>query len=106
MASIGKKDKPIYLRRDRSYVGLLDWVSVQPVVFYDVDDRRAWLVDGASALLHLLRASIDRDRMKPVYRSRWKFNGMLEGLSSAWRQDRCYQGLGEFRQPQPQTLPR
>ena len=33
MVSLGKRDKPIYLRRDRSYVGLLDWVSQQPVVF-------------------------------------------------------------------------
>jgi hypothetical protein len=33
-------------------------ISERHFVFYDRDDRRAWLVDGASGLLHLLRASI------------------------------------------------
>ena len=38
-----------------------------------------WLVDGASALLHLTRASIEQDRHKPVYRLNWRFDGLLEG---------------------------
>ncbi|RYO97372.1 hypothetical protein DL765_011216 [Monosporascus sp. GIB2] len=38
--------------------------------------------DGASALLHLVRASIDQDRIKPAYSSKWKFNSTLEGDSS------------------------
>ena len=80
--SIGKKDKPIYLQRMKSYSGLLDWVSLQPIMFYDVGDRRAWLGDGASALLHLVRASIDRDRDEPAYRSKWRFDGKLEGDAS------------------------
>ncbi|MBE3048314.1 hypothetical protein IMZ48_38580 [Candidatus Bathyarchaeota archaeon] len=60
----------------------LDWVADQPVVIYGVDDRRAWLVDGASALLHLVRASIERDRDRPAYRDKWKFNGLLKGSSA------------------------
>lgn len=75
--SLGKKDKPIWLQRNRGSSALLHWVSVQPVIFYDIDDRRAWLADGASALLHLVRASIDRDRNEPAYRSKWKFDGLL-----------------------------
>ncbi|KAH7136252.1 hypothetical protein EDB81DRAFT_77443 [Dactylonectria macrodidyma] len=80
--SIGKRDKPVYLQRAKSYSGLLDWISVQPLVFYDVGDQRAWLVDGASALLHLVRASIEQDRSRPAYRSKWRFNGTLEGSQS------------------------
>ena len=30
--------------------------------FFDVDTRRAWLVNGRSALLHLVRASLQRSR--------------------------------------------
>lgn len=37
-------------------------VSSRYVVFYDVDDRRAWLVNGASAVLHLVRASLEDNR--------------------------------------------
>jgi len=31
-------------------------------VLYDLGDRRAWLVDGVSALLHLVRASLEKDQ--------------------------------------------
>lgn len=34
-------------------------ISERHFVFYDRDERRAWLVDGASTLLHLLRASLE-----------------------------------------------
>ena len=60
----------------------MDWVSSQPIVFYDVTACRAWLIDGASALLHLVRASIRQDRQRPAYKSGWKFDGSLEGDSS------------------------
>lgn len=60
----------------------MNWVSSQPIVFYDVTDCRAWLIDGASALLHLVRASIHQDRQRPAYKSGWKFDGSLEGDSS------------------------
>jgi hypothetical protein len=38
----------------------LKWISDKFVLLFDVEDKRAWLVDGASALLHLLRASIQK----------------------------------------------
>lgn len=81
IASIGIRDKPVYLPQANSYLGLLDWVSGQPIIFYDVDaeDRRAWLTDGASALLHLVRASIKQDEQNPVYQPTWIFNGLLKG---------------------------
>ncbi|KAJ0417237.1 hypothetical protein BJY00DRAFT_316023 [Aspergillus carlsbadensis] len=55
--AVGTKDMAFgsdlgeYLRR-------LQWVAKQYVVLYDVGDSRAWLIDGATALLHLLRASM------------------------------------------------
>lgn len=79
MIEIGIKDKPIHMSRGSRFTDLLAWIAEQPMVLYDPGDRRAWLVDGASALLHLVRASMERDRNNPVYRSRWRFNGTLRG---------------------------
>lgn len=81
MIALGKKDKPTRLTRGTSLSASLDWVADQPVVFYDVDNRRAWLVDGASALLYMVRASIERDREREAYRGKWRFNGQLNGRS-------------------------
>ncbi|KAL3440927.1 hypothetical protein BJX65DRAFT_300118 [Aspergillus insuetus] len=41
------------------YLRRLQSLSRRYVVFYDVGNRRGWLVDGASALLHLVRASLE-----------------------------------------------
>ncbi|KAI9172522.1 hypothetical protein HJFPF1_02024 [Paramyrothecium foliicola] len=55
------------------------WLGyLQPIVLYDVSERRAWLADGASVLLHLVRATIDRDKNEPAYRSKWRFDGVLK----------------------------
>lgn len=43
----------------------LKWISKKFVVLYDVHERRAWFVDGASALLHLVRASLRHDGSDP-----------------------------------------
>lgn len=56
-AVIGLKDKAIHLQPD-SYAAQIRWIAKKYVTLYDVTDRRAWLVDGASALLHLVRASL------------------------------------------------
>lgn len=82
MIALGKRAKPVHLSRGESLSDSLDWVADQPVVFYDIDNRTAWLVDGASALLHLVRASIERDRDRQAYRDKWKFNGPLKGTSA------------------------
>ena len=52
---LNKKQQPIRLTRARDYPSLLNWVKNKTINFYDVSCRRAWLVDGASALLHLVR---------------------------------------------------
>ncbi|KUJ15384.1 uncharacterized protein LY89DRAFT_735500 [Mollisia scopiformis] len=58
--AIGIKDKSIRVDFGDDYVSMLSMISKRHFVFHDLDeeDRRAWLVDGASALLHLLRASL------------------------------------------------
>jgi hypothetical protein len=56
---IGKKDRALHISNwGDDYLGLIDTMSKRFVLLYDVNDRRAWLVDGASTILHILRASI------------------------------------------------
>ncbi|KAL2857601.1 hypothetical protein BJX68DRAFT_253082 [Aspergillus pseudodeflectus] len=50
--SRGKKDKPSHSEFGE-YLHRIMSIAKKYVVFYDVSTRRAWLVDGASALLHL-----------------------------------------------------
>lgn len=56
--SEGRKD--IRLRRN-SYIVRMKWISQKFVILWDVEDKRGWLVNGASALLHLVRASLAQD---------------------------------------------
>lgn len=67
--SIGCKDMPIHVSRS-AYVPKLQWISKKFVVLWDEDDKRGWLVNGISALLHLLRASLE-------YNSTDKFNSVF-----------------------------
>ncbi|KAL8364543.1 hypothetical protein RB595_003701 [Gaeumannomyces hyphopodioides] len=59
---IGKKEKPVRTVGETDYYKQLLWAEKRFVVFFDVRDRRAWLVDGLSALLHLVRASVEHSR--------------------------------------------
>jgi hypothetical protein len=59
---IGKKDKGIFVGGLGGYASRLKFIAKQYVVLYDLADRRAWLVDGLSALLHLVRASLEHDQ--------------------------------------------
>ena len=67
--SIGCKDMPIHVSRS-AYVSKLQWISKKFVVLWDEEDKRGWLVNGISALLHLLRASLE-------YNSTDKFNSVF-----------------------------
>jgi hypothetical protein len=82
MLSVGIKDKPVRMSRATSYKGLLEWVDKKPIVLYDTGSRRAWLLDGSSALLYLVRASIESDRNKPMYSPTWEFHGAFRGDSA------------------------
>ncbi|KAG7426624.1 Vegetative incompatibility protein HET-E-1 [Fusarium oxysporum f. sp. raphani] len=74
MLDVNKKEQPFWLQREKDYPSFLNWVKLQPVVFYDVEERRAWLVDGASALLHLVRISLHLDINDPESAYDWVYD--------------------------------
>jgi hypothetical protein len=73
-ARINQREQPIISGEARDFPQVLDWLSEQFVNFYDVTDRRAWLVDGASALLHLVRISLQLDETNPDSTYNWVFD--------------------------------
>ncbi|KID83294.1 Pfs, NACHT and Ankyrin domain protein [Metarhizium guizhouense ARSEF 977] len=60
--ALGKKDKPARAAKSSDYHKQLEWIDQRFVVLFDPKDRRAWLIDGLSALLHLVRASLAHRR--------------------------------------------
>ena len=80
--ALNVKEKPFWLRRENDYPSLLKWVSLQPIIFYDTSSRRAWLVDGASALLQLVRSSLHQDENDPESAYDWVFDP--DKLSCDW----------------------
>lgn len=77
-----QKPKPIRSHHDKTYSELLDFAADQFFTFYDVKDRRAWLVDGASALLYLVRISLNYDATKADSTYDWVFDSTK--LKSIW----------------------
>ncbi|KAL2853313.1 hypothetical protein BJY01DRAFT_244279 [Aspergillus pseudoustus] len=59
--SVGIKDRPVHVSRN-CYVRKLKWLRGKFVILWDEDDKRGWLINGPSALLHLVRASLDHDQ--------------------------------------------
>ncbi|KAN0086849.1 hypothetical protein V8E54_000537 [Elaphomyces granulatus] len=55
--AVGVKDPPLHLTRN-GYIPKLQWIHTKYVVLWDEQDKRGWLVNGSSALLHLVRASL------------------------------------------------
>jgi hypothetical protein len=78
--AIGIKDIPLHLKREGSYLDQIEDAYNNYVILYDADDKRAWLVNGATALLHIIRASIE-DTRGGKFRSQFLFN--LEDLKEA-----------------------
>ncbi|KAK1759673.1 hypothetical protein QBC47DRAFT_398481 [Echria macrotheca] len=60
-ATPGQKDTPIHISKN-GYIDKLRWISQKYVVFWDVEDKRGWMVNGSDALLHLLRGSLEHSR--------------------------------------------
>lgn len=60
----GRKDIPLYLKHDCPYEVEIDHARNLRMVLYDTKDRTGWLVDGASALLHLSRAKLSQKPYK------------------------------------------
>ncbi|KFH48915.1 hypothetical protein ACRE_002250 [Hapsidospora chrysogenum ATCC 11550] len=71
---INKKEQPVHVRRTGDYPAILGRVGMQPIMFYDTASRRAWLTDGASALLHLVRISLHLDGHDPNSTYDWVFD--------------------------------
>ncbi|KAF5625645.1 Pfs domain protein [Fusarium sp. NRRL 52700] len=59
--SIGRKDRPVNATRG-TYKDKLEWLDWNYVTLWDVGEKRGWLLNGAAALLHLLRASLEHCR--------------------------------------------
>lgn len=62
--SVGHKDIPVHVSQD-GFIPRLKWVSKMYVVLWDTECKRAWLINGTAALLHLVRASLERDKTDP-----------------------------------------
>ncbi|KAH8887912.1 hypothetical protein GQ53DRAFT_272153 [Thozetella sp. PMI_491] len=56
--ALANRHRPPQPRAGDDYIRKLRMLCAIYVVLFDVEERRAWLVDGASALLHLLRKSL------------------------------------------------
>lgn len=65
----GKRVPSVRIEQDEDDIfGRLESLSQRHVIFHDMmrNHRRAWLIDGPSALLHLVRASIVADSRGPM----------------------------------------
>ncbi|KAI1389138.1 uncharacterized protein F4822DRAFT_443821 [Hypoxylon trugodes] len=72
-ATIFRKAKSLGAEAQKDYTMRLKRISKQFVALYDAQERRAYLVDGASALLHLVRASL-RHSLNDPFKSLCLYN--------------------------------
>ncbi|VUC25621.1 unnamed protein product [Clonostachys rosea] len=67
--SLGKKDTPVHVARN-GYIPKLQWLSTKLVLLWDEQDKRGWLINGTSALLYLVRSSLEhnsRDKFRSAF---------------------------------------
>ncbi|KAK4224029.1 hypothetical protein QBC38DRAFT_34047 [Podospora fimiseda] len=72
--AIGVKQKSLHSQFGTNYIAMLRFIRRRYFLIYDCRDRRAWLVDGASVLLHLVRASLEDILDDAVFRSILRFS--------------------------------
>jgi hypothetical protein len=65
--AIGVKDVPLHLSREGTYVDKIRDIHASFFIFFDTDDRRGWMVNGATALLHIVRAHLEDLRNSLFY---------------------------------------
>ncbi|KAE8141258.1 hypothetical protein BDV38DRAFT_237643 [Aspergillus pseudotamarii] len=58
---LGRKDTPVHISRN-GYIRKLKWISKKYVLLWDEADKRGWVVNGTSALLHLVYATLEQDK--------------------------------------------
>lgn len=68
----GLKETPIHVARS-GHITQLEWIVTKFVLLWDERDKRGWLINGASALLHLVRASLKHDK-EGLFKSVFLFN--------------------------------
>ncbi|KAJ5675532.1 hypothetical protein N7462_008429 [Penicillium macrosclerotiorum] len=61
----GYKDVPFHISRG-GYLKKLKWIIQKSAVLWDEETKQGWLLNGAGALLHLVRASIMHDSTGPL----------------------------------------
>lgn len=59
--SIGNKDIPAHVTRN-GYTKRLKWIKKRFVLIWDEASKRGWLINGATALLHLVRTSLEKEK--------------------------------------------
>ncbi|KAM0513961.1 hypothetical protein ACHAPE_007316 [Trichoderma viride] len=79
---ITSKDGPISIMRERA-TDMLQWITTKFFVLWDEEDERGWLLNGASALLHLLRASLEHDSADQIS----KYNAIVMEVAPEPRYD-------------------
>ncbi|KAF7556597.1 hypothetical protein G7Z17_g1345 [Cylindrodendrum hubeiense] len=67
---LGLRDTPAHVARNGGYIPKLQWIATKFVLFWDENDKRGWLINGTSALLHIVRASLahnSTDKFKAAF---------------------------------------
>lgn len=93
------KDVPIYLTRGGPYFQEIYFAGNINVVLYDTRDRCAWLVDGASALLHLTRSQLSSSpyRLSNLFK--------LEDFHHANPKNGCFAAQKALTDPRNMEIP-
>ncbi|KAH6971155.1 hypothetical protein BKA56DRAFT_678283 [Ilyonectria sp. MPI-CAGE-AT-0026] len=66
---LGLRDTPAHVARN-SYIPKLQWIATKFVLLWDESDKRGWLINGTSALLYIVRASLaynSTDKFKAAF---------------------------------------
>ncbi|KAF3012317.1 hypothetical protein E8E14_002109 [Neopestalotiopsis sp. 37M] len=59
--AVGRKEKPTHIPWGTVYEKRLQTLGRRRVLLYDIGDNIGWIVDGTSALLHLVRVQLKHD---------------------------------------------
>ncbi|KAK6356063.1 hypothetical protein TWF718_000437 [Orbilia javanica] len=77
--AVGHKDTPFHIMRG-SHLEKIMWIHERYVILWDKKDMRGWLVNGTSALLHLLRKFLVHSSQSE-FKSRFTFK--LDSIQEA-----------------------
>lgn len=69
---IGAKDTPEHIAR-KGNIRRLKWISTKFILLWDERDKRGWLINGTTALLHIVRAFLSHAK-EDNFKSAFQFN--------------------------------